>query len=177
LLREAVDTLSESPARLEHARALVDLGAALRRANSRSEARVRLREGIELAHHCGATALVERANEELVATGARPRKILLTGLDSLTASERRIAQLAAEELSNREIAQALFVTVKTVEVHLSNVYRKLEIGSRRPTSLRPSTRGMQSPSLPADEAAASSLALARALRGQQRDRRSVRRRP
>jgi len=75
--------------------------------------------------------LVERANEELAATGARPRKILLTGLDSLTASERRIAQLAADELSNREIAQALFVTVKTVEVHLSNVYRKLEIGSRR----------------------------------------------
>jgi DNA-binding CsgD family transcriptional regulator len=58
-------------------------------------------------------------------------KILLTGLASLTASERRVAQLAAEELSNNEIAQALFVTVKTVEVHLSNVYRKLEMGSRR----------------------------------------------
>jgi DNA-binding NarL/FixJ family response regulator len=49
----------------------------------------------------------------------------------LTASERRVAQLAAEELSNKDIAQALFVTVKTVEVHLSNAYRKLEIGSRR----------------------------------------------
>jgi DNA-binding CsgD family transcriptional regulator len=84
-----------------------------------------------LAHVCGATPLVERANEELAATGARPRKILQTGLASLTASERRVAQLAAEELSNKEIAQALFVTVKTVEVHLSNVYRKLEIGSRR----------------------------------------------
>ena len=57
--------------------------------------------------------------------------MLLTGLESLTASERRVAQLAAEELSNKEIAQALFVTVKTIEVHLSNVYRKLEIGSRR----------------------------------------------
>ena len=130
-LREAVDLLASSPARLEHAAALVDLGALLRRRNERSEARQLLREGVELAHRCGATPLVERANEELAATGARPRKILLSGLESLTASERRVAQLAAEALSNREIAQALFVTVKTVEVHLSSVYRKLEISSRR----------------------------------------------
>ena len=73
----------------------------------------------------------ERANEELAATGARPRKILLGGVDSLTASERRVAQLAAEDMSNKAIAQELFVTVKTVEVHLSSVYRKLDIGSRR----------------------------------------------
>ena len=130
-LREAVDVLAGSSARLEHGRALVDLGAALRRANSRSEARAHFRKGIELVHRCGATPLVERANEELAATGARPRKLLSTGLESLTASERRVAQLAADELSNKEIAQALFVTVKTVEVHLSSVYRKLEIGSRR----------------------------------------------
>jgi DNA-binding CsgD family transcriptional regulator len=56
---------------------------------------------------------------------------VLSGLDSLTPSERRVAQMAAEEMSNKEIAQALFVTVKTVEVHLSSVYRKLGIGSRR----------------------------------------------
>jgi DNA-binding CsgD family transcriptional regulator/tetratricopeptide (TPR) repeat protein len=130
-LGEALDVLAPSPARLEHAKALIDLGAAVRRRNERAEARKLLRQGIELAHGCGATALVERANEELAATGARPRKMLLTGLESLTASERRVAQLAAEEMSNKEIAQALFVTVKTVEVHLSNVYRKLEIGSRR----------------------------------------------
>jgi DNA-binding CsgD family transcriptional regulator len=130
-LREAVEVLAPSPARLEHAKALVDLGASLRRRNSRSEARELLRQGAELAHHCGATPLLQRANEELAATGARPRKVVLTGLDSLTASERRVAHLAAEELSNKEIAQALFVTVKTVEVHLSNVYRKLGIGSRR----------------------------------------------
>jgi len=131
LLREAVDILAPSPARLEHAKALIELGAALPRRNERTEARQLLRQGVDLAHGCGATALVERANEELAATGARPRKILLTGLESLTASERRVAQLAADELSNKEIAQALFVTVKTVEVHLSNVYRKLEISSRR----------------------------------------------
>jgi DNA-binding CsgD family transcriptional regulator len=131
LLREAVDVLADSPARLEHARALIDLGAALRRANSRSEARKHLREGVDLAHQCGAGALVSRANEELAATGAHPRSVMLSGLESLTASERRVAQMAAEEASNKDIAQALFVTVKTVEVHLSRVYRKLDIQSRR----------------------------------------------
>ena len=130
-LREAVDVLADSPARLEYARALVDLGAALRRGNSRSEARQLLRQGIELAHRCGATALVALANEELAATGAHARTILLSGLDALTASERRVAHMAAEDLSNKEIAQALFVTVKTVEQHLGRVYRKLDISSRR----------------------------------------------
>jgi DNA-binding CsgD family transcriptional regulator len=131
LLREAVDVLAQSPARLEYARALVDLGAALRRGNSRSEARRLLRQGVELAHQCGATALVTLANEELAATGAHARTILLTGLDALTASERRVAHMAAEGSSNKEIAQALFVTVKTVEQHLGRVYRKLDISSRR----------------------------------------------
>jgi DNA-binding CsgD family transcriptional regulator len=131
LLREAVEVLRSSPARLEHARALIDLGAALRRSNTRGEARKLLREGVDLAHQCGATALVDRGNEELAATGAHARKVMLSGLESLTASERRVAQMAAEEVSNKEIAQALFVTVKTVEVHLSRVYRKLDIESRR----------------------------------------------
>jgi DNA-binding CsgD family transcriptional regulator len=131
LLREAAEVLAGPTARLEHARVLVDLGAALRRSNSRSEARQLLREGVELAHECGARPLVERANEELAATGAHPRTILLRGLDALTASERRVAQMAAEDMSNKEIAQALFVTVKTVEQHLGRVYRKLDISSRR----------------------------------------------
>jgi DNA-binding CsgD family transcriptional regulator len=130
LLREAVEVLAGSEARLEHARALVDLGAALRRANQRTEARERLREGVDLARRVGAFGLAGRANEEIAATGARPRKIRQTGLDALTASERRVAQLAADGMSNKEIAQTLFVTIKTVEVHLSHAYRKLEIGSR-----------------------------------------------
>ena len=130
LLREAVEVLAGSEARLEHARALVDLGAALRRANQRTEARERLREGVDLARRLGAFGLAERANEEIAATGARPRKVLQTGLDALTASERRVAQLAADGMSNKEIAQTLFVTIKTVEVHLSHAYRKLEISSR-----------------------------------------------
>src|SRR5262249_39446126 len=94
------------------------------------EARERLREGIDLARSVGALGLAKRADEEIVATGARPRKALQTGLDALTARERRVAQLAAEGMSNKEIAQTLFVTIKTVEVHLSHAYRKLEISSR-----------------------------------------------
>jgi DNA-binding CsgD family transcriptional regulator len=130
LLHEAVTTLARSGAPVEHAHALIDLGAALRRSNSRTQARASLREGARIAEESGALGLAERANQELAATGARPRKLLQTGIDALTASERRVANLAAEGLSNKEIAQQLFVTVKTVEVHLSNVFRKLMIDSR-----------------------------------------------
>ena len=130
LLAEAVEVLEDVPALLEHARALTDLGAALRRGGRRSDAREPLRRGLELAHRCGATALAERAHAELLATGARPRRAVVTGLEALTASERRVANMAAEGLTNREIAQALFVTEKTIEWHLGQAYRKLEIASR-----------------------------------------------
>lgn len=129
-LRQAVEVLAGSSARLEHAKALVDLGAALRHRKKRSEARERLREGLELAHRLGAKALVEGARLELTATGARPRRLVVTGLESLTPREYRVAEMAAEGMSNKDIAQSLFVTVKTVEVHLSSVYRKLGIASR-----------------------------------------------
>jgi DNA-binding NarL/FixJ family response regulator len=109
---------------------MVELGAALRRANKRAEARELLKEGIDLAVRCSSQPLVEHAEAELAATGARPRRLLLSGVESLTASERRVADFAAKGLSNKDIAQTLFVTTKTVEVHLSNVYRKLGIGSR-----------------------------------------------
>jgi DNA-binding CsgD family transcriptional regulator len=130
LLREAVLVLEASPARLEHARALTDLGAALRRRGRRAIARPPLRAGLDLAQRCAATALARRAHDELVATGARPRRFVLSGLDALTGSERRVAEMAAEGLTNREIAQALFVTEKTVEAHLGHTFRKLDIGSR-----------------------------------------------
>jgi DNA-binding CsgD family transcriptional regulator/Flp pilus assembly protein TadD len=129
-LSEAVMVLQAAPARLEHARALTDLGAALRRLGRRATARERLREGLDLAQRCGATVLAARAYDELVATGARPRRLLLSGVDALTPSERRIAEMATEQLTNREIAQALFITEKTVEGHLGHVYRKLDISSR-----------------------------------------------
>lgn len=130
LLREAVRELASSGARLEHARAMTDLGAALRRAGERTESREALRPALDLAHRCGALALAERARTELVAAGGRPRRLLLTGLDSLTPSERRVAQLAAAGLTNRDIAQNLFITTRTVEGHLTHAYHKLGITNR-----------------------------------------------
>jgi DNA-binding NarL/FixJ family response regulator len=130
LLREAIELLDSSPAQLECAHAYADLGAALRGVGSVEEARGALRIAVELAHHCGAHALAEAALGELRATGARPRRRVTTGKGALTPSERRIAELAAAGCQNREIAEALFVTTHTVEFHLRNTYRKLEIASR-----------------------------------------------
>ena len=130
LFEEAVRVLDGSPAKLEHAKARTELGAALRRANRRSQAREHLRKALELATICGASALASCAETELLATGARPRRIALSGVESLTPSERRVAEMAAQGPTNREIAQALFVTQRTVEVHLTSIFRKLEISSR-----------------------------------------------
>jgi DNA-binding CsgD family transcriptional regulator len=130
LLSEAVAVLAPSSGRLEHAKALVDLGAAMRRANRRADARKPLQDGLELATVCSAPPLAERAETELLATGARLRRTALSGVGALTPSERRVTELAASGASNREIAQTLFVTVKTVEVHLTSAYRKLDISSR-----------------------------------------------
>jgi DNA-binding CsgD family transcriptional regulator len=130
-LEEAVAVLRGSLARLEHARALAALGAALRHVRRPADAREPLREALELAAACGAPALAEGVRSELYAAGARPRTDALGGIGSLTASERRVADLAAGGETNRDIAQALYVTPKTVEVHLSNAYRKLGIRSRR----------------------------------------------
>ena len=102
----------------------------VRRRNRRTEARQLLREALDTAHRAGARPLAQQAETELRATGARPRRVLLTGLDSLTASERRIAELASEGLTNREIAQSLFVTTRTVEGHLTSIFRKLQLDSR-----------------------------------------------
>jgi DNA-binding CsgD family transcriptional regulator len=129
-LREAVDVLEGSTARLEHAKALAALGTALRRGRKPTEAREPLRRALELADRCDAKPLAEQARTELHAAGGRPRRSALTGAESLTASERRVAELAAEGRTNKEIAQALFVTLKTVELHLSHAYRKLGIRSR-----------------------------------------------
>jgi len=130
LLTEAVAVLERSPAVLEHARALTELGAAERRAGQRRAAQGLLRRGLDLAHRCQATALERRARGELVAAGARPRRAALSGVGALTASERRVVDMAVDGLGNREIAQALFVTIRTVEVHLTSAYRKLGVRSR-----------------------------------------------
>lgn len=130
LLRQATEQPDPAPNRLEHLRALVDLGAALRRANRRQDARAPLQEAVKLATARGARALADRALIELRATGARPRRLALSGLESLTPSEQRVARLAAEGATNRQIAQSLFVTAKTVEYHLKHAFQKLGVSSR-----------------------------------------------
>jgi DNA-binding CsgD family transcriptional regulator len=130
LLQEALAMLEGSQAKLARARALVDLGAALRRAGRKGDARDVLREGLDLAGTCGCLPLAERARAELVAAGARPRRDALHGRAALTHSELRVAELAAVGRTNKEIAQDLFVTLRTVETHLTRTYRKLELGSR-----------------------------------------------
>ena len=130
LLTEAVSVLRRSPARLELARALLDLGAAHRRAGSRIKAREPLRESLDLARALGGTRLADHARQELVAAGGKPRRDAIRGPDALTPSELRVVQLAAGGQANRQIAQALFVTQRTVENHLTSAYGKLGISSR-----------------------------------------------
>jgi DNA-binding CsgD family transcriptional regulator len=131
ILLDAVEHLERSPARLEHAHALVDHGAALRRHGDRAAAREPLRRGLDIAAAVGAHPLAERARQELTATGVRVRRDAQTGIAALTPSERRIIEHAVTGATNPQIAQALFITVKTVEMHLGNAYRKLDITSRR----------------------------------------------
>ena len=130
LLGESVAVLRDAGVPVEHSRSLLELGAARRRDGERAAAREPLREALEIAHRCGADPLAARAREELAAAGSRPRRPVRSGVDALTASERRVAGLAADGMTNREIAQALFVTLKTVEWHLAQVYRKLDVPGR-----------------------------------------------
>jgi DNA-binding CsgD family transcriptional regulator len=131
MLRAACDALAATDCRLEHLRARVDLGAALRRSGARREAREVLAGARADAEALGCRALADRAAQESRASGARPRRVPISGIQSLTPSERRIAELAATGLTNREIAAELFLTAKTVEWHLGHVFTKLEINRRR----------------------------------------------
>lgn len=130
LLQRAVSILSGSPAGLERARALLDLGAALRRANHRGEAREPLSRALDLAQRGGLRLIARRARDELLAAGARPRRNMLTGPDALTPAEHRIAALAAAGHTNREIAEQLYITQRTVETHLTHVFQKLQVTTR-----------------------------------------------
>jgi DNA-binding CsgD family transcriptional regulator len=152
LLRESAATLEGSPARLEHARSLVELGAALRRQRKRGEARIHLAEGMDLAFRCGADRLVARADEELHAAGARPRRAERSGAGALTTSEMRVARLAATGRTNAEIARALYLSPKTIETHLVKSYRKLGLRGRearsqlaRELAAHPTERGEDRP--------------------------------
>jgi DNA-binding CsgD family transcriptional regulator len=129
-LRAAVSALERAPGMVELARALVELGAELRRRGRRRAAREALRRSLDLSVRCGAERLARLAHQDLLATGARPRRAQISGVGSLTPRERQIAELAALGRSNRAIADELIVSEKTIEWHLANAYRKLEIHSR-----------------------------------------------
>jgi DNA-binding CsgD family transcriptional regulator len=129
-LEEAEALLRPSEARLELARTLAEVGAAQRASGDDAKARETLREALDLATRCGSPALSERVREELIQAGGRPRRAVRMGPAALTPTEERVARMAAEGPTNREIAQALFVTEKTVEAHLASAYRKLGIRGR-----------------------------------------------
>jgi DNA-binding CsgD family transcriptional regulator len=130
LLRESVQVLERCPSVLERAHSLVELGSALRRRGRRTDSLPSLRHGLELADRAGAITLVQRARRELADAGARPHRSPRLARDTLTPSEARIAQMAAEGATNKQIAQGLFVSLRTVETHLTHTYAKLGITAR-----------------------------------------------
>ncbi|MBV9818052.1 MAG: AAA family ATPase [Solirubrobacterales bacterium] len=130
LMGDAIELLGRCESPLERARIRVELGSLLRRAGQRKAARAQLTLGADQAHHCGAIAVAARARSELLMIGARPRRGAFSGVDALTAGERRVAELAADGLTNRQIANTLTVSIKTVSSQLTAVYRKLDIHSR-----------------------------------------------
>jgi DNA-binding CsgD family transcriptional regulator len=129
-LWEALDVLDGTPSRLEHARALAALGAALRLDGLRDEAAGHLTRALELAEVCGAGSVSSFARAELVESGVEPSVEAPSGIRALTDTQRRVAALAAEGHSEREIAQAMFVTQNAVDFQLGDVYRKLGVSSR-----------------------------------------------
>jgi DNA-binding CsgD family transcriptional regulator len=146
-LEEAAEVLARCGARLEHARARLDLGVRLRRRGDVEAARAPLADALETADACGGWAVAQQARAELIAAGARPRRASRTGPRSLTPAELRVATLAADGLSNRQIAQTLFLSTKTIEGQLSHAYAKLKISSRaelgKALAAEPSTAGRQ----------------------------------
>lgn len=130
LLTQAAHLLTPSAMRLEHARVLTDLGAALRRANQRAAAREPLTQALDMADHGGMRLIARRARQELLAAGGRPRRTVISGPGALTPAEHRVAVLAALGHSNKQIADQLYVTRRTVETHLTHIFQKLSVTSR-----------------------------------------------
>jgi DNA-binding CsgD family transcriptional regulator len=130
LLRESLAVLAGTHAALERAYTHLELGVVLRRSQQIAAARDHLGAAVDLAHRCGADRLLARAMDELRAAGARPRRIARTGRDALTPRELRVAELAAGGRTNAEIAQELYLSMKTVETHLTNIYGKLGLSGR-----------------------------------------------
>jgi DNA-binding CsgD family transcriptional regulator len=130
LLEQACTNFAASHARLELARALTELGTHRRAAGERRVARAILRDAHDNAYFCHATALCERAQAELLLAGGRPRPPAGAGAGALTPAERRVAEIAAQGATNRDIARRLYLSPKTVEMHLHSTYRKLDLPGR-----------------------------------------------
>jgi DNA-binding NarL/FixJ family response regulator len=131
LHREAIERLSRTRLRPEIARAHLLYGEWLRRENRRVDAREQLRSAYDMLVTIGMEGFAERARKELQATGEKVRERTVETRDDLTAQERQISALARQGLSNPEIGARLFLSPRTVEWHLRNVFTKLDIHSRR----------------------------------------------
>ena len=129
MLQESANAAHDAGARLEEARALVELGRIQAVAND-PRARETLEEAMDLADQCGAKSLWDSAKEAVLLTGARPRRRRNRGPESLTRQERKVSSLAAAGKLNREIADDLCISIGTVETHLTNSYKKLGVSSR-----------------------------------------------
>jgi DNA-binding CsgD family transcriptional regulator/tetratricopeptide (TPR) repeat protein len=134
LYRDAIDRLARTLVRTELARARLLYGEWLRRQGRRSDARQQLRAAHEMFTAMGAEAFADRARHELVATGDKPRRGILAAPGQLTAREAQVARMARDGLSNPEIGARLFLSPRTVEYHLGNVFTKLGITSRHELS-------------------------------------------
>jgi DNA-binding CsgD family transcriptional regulator len=129
-LSRSAQAAAETPDLLEYACSMTELGSAQAQHGQREQARETLRSALAAAHESGARTLADRARAELIAAGGRPRRAALKGVEALTPTELQVARLAADGLSNREMADGLFVSLKTVEQHLARTYAKLEIPGR-----------------------------------------------
>ncbi len=129
-LEESARVLDGSPLRIELAATLIEYGTRLNELKRRPQARRVLRAGLDLAERCGSGDLVDRSRAQYAAAGGRLRPALPTGVSGLTAAERRAVVLAAADRTNRQIAEELFLSVRTVEIHLTNAYRKLGVSRR-----------------------------------------------
>jgi DNA-binding NarL/FixJ family response regulator len=131
LHHEALEHLGRTRLRTELARAHLVYGEWLRRENRRVDARQQLRLAHTMLSDMGADAFAERARRELLATGEMVRKRTVETLDELTPQELQVARLAAGGQTNPEIGAQLFLSLRTVEWHLTKVYAKLGISSRK----------------------------------------------
>ena len=129
--REAIGRFGRTRLRPEFARAQLLYGEWLRREDRRVDAREQLRSAHDMFATIGMEAFAERASRELLATGEKMRKRTAETRDQLTPQEEQIARLARDGLSNPEIGAQLFISARTVEWHLRNLFLKLGISSRR----------------------------------------------